>query len=231
MPWPTHRPMRSDGPEQVVPAQKASDGVNSPTAAPSKPKKQPRVSKEERRLLERVRSGDVNAYGELVRKYENRIVAVLVGMVRNREDARDLAQKAFIRAYDRLDRFQERSSFYTWLYRIAFNLAIDFKRSQARRPTDEYDDARAVDSVEHAAPDAGPEHNTRRARLRNSIQEAIEALPKDQRAVVVLREIEGLAYREIAEILEIPEGTVMSRLFYARKRLQQSLAETREEWK
>jgi len=208
----------------------APSTVNNPDVQASKRKKKSSAGREERKLLERIRAGDVEAYGVLVRKYESRVYAVLLGMVRNTEDARELAQKAFIRAYEKLDRFEGNSSFYTWLYRIAFNMAIDFKRRQARRPEDEYDDTRGMQTALPSAPDEQPEDEVRRARLRQALVSAIDDLPKDQRAVVVLREVEGLSYREIAEILDVPEGTVMSRLFYARKKLQQVLGDVREDW-
>jgi RNA polymerase sigma-70 factor (ECF subfamily) len=214
--------------------------TSSGRGAPNKPGRRASNSKkararqgDDRKLVEKVRAGDADAYAELVRRYETRIIALLLGMVRNREDARDLAQQAFIKAYRNLDRFRGSSSFYTWLYRIAFNLAIDFKRRKKNRPASEYDDGRstseASDLVFGRPGDENPHRDLARSRLRAVLEDAIAQLPKDQRAVVVLREVEGLSYKEIADVLDCPEGTVMSRLFYARKKLQDILRDVKEE--
>jgi RNA polymerase sigma-70 factor, ECF subfamily len=180
-----------------------------------------------------VREGDTTAYRGLVEKYQTRVYQMVYGMVRNREDARDITQDAFVKAYDNLHRFRLESSFYTWIYRIAMNLSIDFLRKRQRRgPVTEYDEAIAhrdddggIDEAHHQD---GPARTLERKRLYERIMDAMEELPEDQRQVVLLRELEGLSYKEIAEVMEIPEGTVMSRLYYARKKLQKMLAGERE---
>ncbi len=174
-----------------------------------------------------VRDGDTTAYQGLVEKYQMRIYHLVYGMVRNQEDARDLAQEAFVKAYRNLGSFRLESSFYTWIYRIASNLAIDFLRKKKRRGTSEFDEqlvSKGADGgVDEARHQVSPAKSLERKQLYARIMDAMEQLPEDQRQVVLLRELDGLSYKDIADIMEIPEGTVMSRLYYARKRLQQLL--------
>lgn len=179
-----------------------------------------------------VREGDTTAYRGLVEKYQTRVYQLVYGMVRNQEDAKDLTQDAFVKAYDNLHRFRLEASFYTWIYRIASNVAIDFIRKRKRRGTTEFDEqiaARGADGgmAEQHGQDS-PSRTLERKQLYARIMDAMQELPEDQRQVILLRELEGLAYKEIAEVMEVPEGTVMSRLYYARKKLQKLLAEERE---
>lgn len=182
-------------------------------------------------LVKAVLDGDGTAYRGLVERYQGRIYNVCYGMVRNPEDARDLAQDAFVKAYKNLHRFRLESSFYTWICRIAMNVSIDWLRRQKVRRAEAFDEGIAtresggVISLAHHRNDPGKD--LERKRIYEAILEALDELPEDQKQVVVLREIEGLAYKEIAAVLDIPEGTVMSRLYYARKKLQKSLAEVR----
>lgn len=182
-------------------------------------------------MLLRVKEGDGTAYRGLVEKYQGRVYAMAYGMVRNREDARDIAQEAFVKAYNNLGKFRLESSFYTWLYRIAMNLAIDFTRKRKRRATSGFDDEIAARDEHGGIAEIHHEDSPRkvleRKQLHARIMDAMEKLPDDQRQVVLLRELEGLSYREIADITGIPEGTVMSRLFYARKKLQKLLSDIR----
>lgn len=186
---------------------------------------------EDHELVRAVLDGDATAYRGLVERYQGRIYSVCYGMVRNREDARDLAQEAFVKAFKNLSRFRFGASFYTWLCRIAMNVSIDHLRRQKVRRADEYDDGIAsrdsagVISLTHHKNNPGKD--LERKRLHAKILEAMEELPDEQKQVIVLREIEGLAYKEIAEVMGIPEGTVMSRLYYARKKLQKALLEER----
>jgi RNA polymerase sigma-70 factor, ECF subfamily len=185
---------------------------------------------EDRALIEAVIAGDASAYRGLVERYEQRIYSVVYGMVRNQEDARDLAQDAFIKAYKNLHRFRLESSFYTWLYRIAMNVCIDFHRRRKLRRTEEFDEgigARGSDgAIDPMHRKLDPSKDLERKQLRGRIMAAMDELPEEQKQIVVLREIDGMSYKEIAEVLDIPEGTVMSRLFYARKKLQASLKES-----
>lgn len=185
----------------------------------------------DKELLEAVLAGDTTAYRGLVEKYQGRVYAMTYGMLRNREDARDITQEAFVKAYHNLESFRLESSFYTWLYRIAMNLAIDFVRKRKRRPTTSFEEgvaAREGDgSIAAIHHQDSPRRTMERQQLYGRIMDAMEKLPDDQRQVVLLRELEGLSYKEISEVMDIPEGTVMSRLFYARKKLQKLLADDR----
>jgi len=190
----------------------------------------PEIDDPDRALVEAVRGGDGTAYRGLVERYQGRIYAVIYGMVRNREDARELTQEAFVKAYRNLGSFRLEAKFSTWLRRIAMNVSIDHLRRQKLRRTEEFDEGIAsrdqgVISLAHHREDPG--RNLEQKRLRERIFEAMDSLPDDQQQAIVLREIEGLAYKEIAEIMGIPEGTVMSRLYYARKKLQALLADER----
>lgn len=185
-------------------------------------------------MVEAVQAGDATAYRGLVEKYQGRIYAVMYGMVRNREDARDLTQEAFVKAYRNLHGFRADSRFYTWLYRIAMNLAIDFVRRRGRAPVSAgaEEDVTLRDAsrgIEDADRIDGPRRELERKRLYGAIMDAVDELPENQKQVILLREVEGLSYKEIAEVLDIAEGTVMSRLFYARKKLQARLADHRGE--
>lgn len=175
-------------------------------------------------LVARVLKGDKNAFRPIVERYQNRLYAMVVGMVRDEAEARDLVQNAFIKSYQGLDTFRLDSSFYTWIYRIAMNLAIDSCRKRRRRKTGSFDEAVAArdddgEMLELHHTD-GPAEALQRKELRHRIFAAMEELTEEQREVLLLREVEGLSYAEISESMGIPEGTVMSRLFYARKKMQ-----------
>ena len=183
----------------------------------------------DRELLHAVLEGDSTAYRGLVEKYQGRVYSMVYGMVRNREDARDLTQEAFVKAYRNLQGFRLEASFYTWLYRIAMNLAIDHTRKRKRREVAGFDESVAtkdadggIDAVHHGD---SPSKALERKQLLRRIMDGMQKLSDDQRQVILLREVEGLSYKEISEVMEIPEGTVMSRLFYARKKLQKILSE------
>ncbi len=180
-------------------------------------------------LVARVLKGDKNAFRPIVERYQNRLYVMVVGMVRDEAEARDLVQNAFIKAYQSLDSFRLDSAFYTWIYRIAMNLAIDSCRKRRRRKTGSFDEAVAArdedgEMLELHHTD-GPAEALQRKELRQRIFAAMEELTEEQREVLMLREVEGLSYAEISETMGIPEGTVMSRLFYARKKMQGLLRE------
>jgi RNA polymerase sigma-70 factor (ECF subfamily) len=158
----------------------------------------------------------MEAFGELVTKYRTRIYSMLHGMVQNEDDSWDLAQEAFLKAWRSIHQFQGRSSFYTWLYSLTVNLAFDSLRRKGRRVEVELDDA-----IPSSLP--SPRANYRRTEIRQHINAALAQLTPEHRAVIVLKEIEDLQCHEIAEILGISVGTVMSRLFYGRKKLQSIL--------
>ena len=171
-------------------------------------------------LVARAREGDRDAFRVLVERYEGRVYAIAFGLVGHREDARDVVQEALFKAYRMLGGFRGESSFYTWLYRIVVNVAIDLRRKERPSPLEAPD--RLADEGAESPADAAY-----RQELRTAIRTAVEALPAEQRAVIVLRELEGLSYAEIAEVEQVPIGTVMSRLFYARRKLQAALARYR----
>jgi RNA polymerase sigma-70 factor (ECF subfamily) len=185
----------------------------------------------DRELLEAVLEGDNTAYRGLVEKYQGRVYSMVYGMIRNREDARDITQEAFVKAYRNLKGFRLEASFYTWLYRIAMNLAIDHTRKRKRREVAGFDESIAskdadggIDQIHH---EDSPSKALERKQLLARIMDCMQKLSDDQRQVILLREVEGLSYKEIADVMGIPEGTVMSRLFYARKKLQKMLTEER----
>jgi len=188
-----------------------------------------RVEPTDGELVERARAGDREAVDVLLQRYQRRLLGVVVGMVRNPDDAREIIQETFVRVFRSLDSFKGDSSFYTWLYRIAMNLAIDHQRREGKRPSVEFDEgvAHTEESVGRGSAVIGtdPFDRVRSRELGQKIFEAIESLTPDHRAVILLREIDGLSYEEISEVLQCSMGTVMSRLHYARKKLQARLQE------
>jgi RNA polymerase sigma-70 factor (ECF subfamily) len=165
-------------------------------------------------------------------RYHRRAFAVAVGVVKNEEDALDVVQEAFVKVHRNIDKFQGSSSFYTWLYRIIMNAAIDQVRRKRKHKTLEFDEAVARDEEEIAGDgaivpslaDDNPGRVALRRELAGAIETALETLSESHRAVIVLREIEGMSYEEMSEVLGVPKGTIMSRLFHARKNLQAALA-------
>lgn len=187
--------------------------------------------REDREMVERVLAGDDTAFRGLVEKYQERLYQMAYGVLRNREDARDVTQDAFIKAYRSLSSFRRESSFYTWLYRIGMNLSIDLTRKRKRREAGGLredvatrDDEGAIHEIHHQD---SPRRVIERRQLYDQIMDAMDQLPEDQKQVILLRELEGMSYREIAEVMDVAEGTIMSRLYYARKKLQQLLSEVR----
>ncbi len=178
-------------------------------------------------LVRKTRRGDRAAFQELVEKYQQRIYAVAYGLLGNREDALDAVQEAFIMTYKPLDKFKEKSGFYTWLYRIATNAAIDLGRKRGRREEVEFREEIEGDEEKGSYPvgpaSENPAEDLMQKELGEMIEDAIEQLPPDQKTAIMLREIEGLSYREIAKIMRCSQGTVMSRLHYGRKKLQELL--------
>jgi RNA polymerase sigma-70 factor (ECF subfamily) len=171
---------------------------------------------EDLELIRRSQSGDTEAFDELVSKYRAKIFTMVYGMVRNEHDASDLAQEGFLKAWRSIHRFDGRSSFYTWLYRITVNLTLDSLRRKGRCQEVELSDA-----IPSFVP--GPGVNYERAEIREQVNAALAQLSPEHRVVVVMRELEDMQYHEIAEVLNLSVGTVMSRLFYARKKLQSIL--------
>jgi RNA polymerase sigma-70 factor (ECF subfamily) len=167
-------------------------------------------------LVRRSQAGDTEAFGELVTKYRTKIFTMVYGMVRNEPDAWDLAQEAFVRAWHSIHRFEGRSSFYTWLYSLTMNVTLESLRRKKQHQEVELNDA-----IPSSLPN--PLVDCQRREIRKRVIAALANLSPEHRAVVVLKELEGVQYHEIAEILNLSMGTVMSRLFYARKHLQSLL--------
>jgi RNA polymerase sigma-70 factor (ECF subfamily) len=170
--------------------------------------------------VEQARGGDPRAYAHLVEAYQERVYAIAFGVVRNRDDAWDVAQEAFVKAYRNLDRFEGQSAFYTWLYRITTNLAIDHLRERKRKRTEPLEGLAPAAPADHRA---DPGAAADREELSRVLASAMDRLSEKHRAIIVLREVEGLSYEEMAEVLGIAKGTVMSRLFHARQKLQELL--------
>ncbi len=179
--------------------------------------------KDDGQLIDESLAGQSAAFGQLVQKYQDRLYNTLVHVLGNADDALDAAQDAFVQAFVKLDTFQRNSAFYTWLYRIAFNMAVTQRRR--RRPTVSVEHARETSGAEPIDEADRPEEALQRNEQRRQVQEAIGRLPEDQRSVLVLREIDGCCYETIAEILEMPIGTVRSRLHRARLQLREELKE------
>lgn len=184
---------------------------------------------EDRALVERVRSGDVHAFDNLVHKYRERIYSVLYNITSNREDAADLTQETFIKAFTSIKSFKGKSSFYTWLYRIGVNHALgQQKKNRLRRffSLETVDDnMSSSEVVEHLAEKRQAGRDTLVSELQEKLNDALQKLSINHRTVVVLFEIEGLSHQEIAEIMDCSEGTVRSRLHYAKQQLQSFLQE------
>ena len=177
-------------------------------------------------LVERVQRGDKNAFNLLVRKYQHKVINLVARYVNNPGDVPDVAQEAFIKAYRALPTFRGESAFYTWLYRIAVNTAKNYLTSQGRRPPSsdvEADEAEYYGGGEALQEVATPENLALTDEIKRTVFAAIEALPEDLRTAITLREMEGLSYEEIAEIMDCPVGTVRSRIFRAREAIDKRL--------
>lgn len=181
----------------------------------------------DQQLVERVQRGDKGAFDLLVSKYQRKIFRLLSRLIRDTAEVEDVAQEAFIKAYRALPNFRGESAFYTWLYRIAINTAKNHLVSQGRRvPTTteaDIEEAETFDDGERLRDLNTPESMLRTKQVAEAVNRAIDQLPEDLRTAIVLREIEGLSYEEIAESMNCPIGTVRSRIFRAREAIAQEL--------
>ena len=177
---------------------------------------------QEVQIVQRVLQGDVNAFEKLVLEYEKSVYAITQRMTGNAEDAADMTQETFIKAYNSLSSFRGDSKFSVWLYRIATNVCLDFLRSRSRKPTVslsvEDDDGEEVE-LDIADESQSPERLLERGLTRDAVRRGLNALSPEYRQILLLREIQGLSYEEIADVLTLEVGTVKSRIFRARKRL------------
>jgi RNA polymerase sigma-70 factor (ECF subfamily) len=184
---------------------------------------------DDRGLVRAAQKGDEHAFREHVEKYQRRIYQLALGMTKDPDDAMDIAQETFVRVHKYLPSFKGDSSFFTWTYRIATNLCLDAQRKKGRTErvdVEEGDEAEieaAMDPPSHAL--AGPQRQALNEELKGKLDEALAGLSENHRAILLLREVEGLSYEELAKVLDIRKGTVMSRLFHARLKMQNKLRE------
>lgn len=198
-----------------------------------------REAEEDRALITKAQSTDgptrAAAFRQLVERHQRRAFAIAFGLVRDEHDAHEIVQEAFLRVYKGIGSFEGSSSFFTWLYRIVTNLAIDLMRKPGRKAA-ELDESRIVDD-EADAPlalvsridGADPVDVIRRREIATRIQTALDALPHYHRAVILMREVEGMSYEEMAEAMNVSKGTIMSRLFHARQKMQKALSDCYQE--
>ena len=208
--------------------------MNIQPASPSKPETAVPEGPGDHELVARCQKGETGAFNELITRYRQRCFSMIYQMVRNEDDAWDLAQDGFVRAWRSIGHFKGQSSFYTWLYRVMTNVALDWLRKKHIQGAQEFDDSIGLRRIEPGAvtapkADLEPAERIADAEIRTRINDAIEKLSPEHRTAVVLREIEGLEYTEIAEAMDCSIGTVMSRLFYARKKLQTLLQDVYEQ--
>jgi RNA polymerase sigma factor (sigma-70 family) len=176
----------------------------------------------EKKIIEKVLGGDANAFEELVLKYEKTVYNLALRMVGDRDDAFDMTQEAFIKAYGSLSSFRGDSKFSVWIYRIATNVCLDFLRSKSRKQqvsltvSDDDDEDAQLDIPD---PSSAPEQQLMQKMSMQSVEEGLKTLPDKQRQILVMRELGGMSYAEIGAALSLEEGTVKSRIFRARKRL------------
>ena len=188
---------------------------------------------EDAQLVARCQGGDTAAFNEVVTKYRSKVHSTIFNLVRSEQDAWDLSQETFLKAWRNMDRFRGQSSLFTWLYRIATNVTIDWLRRKQIESGVEFDDSLGMKEIEpgsatapHAEP--APHQRLQNAEIQARIDSAMAQLSAEHRAIIILREVEGLRYEEIAEATGCSVGTVMSRLFYARKKLQSLLRDVYE---
>jgi RNA polymerase sigma-70 factor (ECF subfamily) len=180
-------------------------------------------------LVSRAKDGDDDAFRALVVRYQRKVYALALGVVKDADLAWDVAQETFVRVHAHLAQFEAKSSFSTWLFRIGTHLAIDSVRRERRSLKEEVDEvneshlAEGGEGILSTALGNDPRENVLRRELADKMQEALATLPEKHRTILVLREVEGLSYEELAERLGIHKGTVMSRLFHARRKMQAAL--------
>jgi RNA polymerase sigma-70 factor (ECF subfamily) len=180
-------------------------------------------------LARRAKAGDEEAFGELVRLYHGRVFALAYQIVNNEDDAREMAQQAWIKAWRRLGGFRGDAGFYTWMYRVTTRVCLDFLRKRGRRQELPLDDALepTPDVGAEPAPSVSPrpDRQLERKEIRDAFEAALQTLSPEHRTTLVLREVEGLSYAEIAKTMRCRKGTVMSRLYYARRYLREQMGD------
>jgi len=211
----------------------SADALPSPAApAPDRTKSPDPPQEPDESLVAKVQSGDTSAFDQLIERYKGRLYATIYHMTSNHEDAADLLQETLIRAFRAMPRFRRDARFSTWAHRIAINVTINHLRQNKRRATlsldqmeidpNELDSIRELLSEQSLRPGEDPEH--RLANLQKILNESIQTLSENHRAVVVMHSVQGLTHAQIAEVLGVPEGTVKTRLFHAHRLLRKKLA-------
>jgi RNA polymerase sigma-70 factor (ECF subfamily) len=207
--------------------------LNAPTAQAERTASIETTLPDDSDLVTRCQRGDTTAFNELVTRYRGKAYAMIYNMVHNEQDAWDLAQDGFLKAWKSIGRFRGQSSFYTWLYRIMMNVTIDSLRRKQIGGETEFDDSVALSNIDPNSSTTPhttllPEDKIAGDEIRARIDAAVARLTPEHRAVILMREIDGMEYQEIADALECSIGTVMSRLFYARKKMQTMLRDVYE---
>ena len=228
------RGVRVVGPGSSAPPDRDVVGsVNSHRAQTSNRRARQAEAQQDRAAITRAQTGDTSAFRQLVERYQHRAYVLAVGLVRDEQDAQEVVQEAFLRVHKNLASFNGGSSFFTWLYRIVTNLSIDLMRRPFRREGSLVE--RSATAPEDDLPfmarldGSDPLDHVHRCEMAASISAALDALPPYHRGVIILREVEGMSYQEIAEVMGVSKGTVMSRLFHARQKLQRALKTCYEE--
>ncbi len=179
------------------------------------------MNPEETDLISRCQQGDQEALKGIFEKYQKKVYGIAYGVVRQREEALDIVQEVFIKLFRSIKNFKGRSQFYTYLYRMTMNTAIDHARKTAKQSMSSLDEEGSFQPSDE--PEKGPERVLLQKELEERVKMAMEKLPAEQRAAIVLKDVEGLSYQEMAEAMGCSIGTVMSRLHYGRKRMQELL--------
>lgn len=190
------------------------------------------MEEDDLKLVERAQAGDQDAFQAIVERYQRKVYSICYGMLKDKADSYDVSQEVFIKVYRYLEKFNHDSSFYTWLYRITVNKCIDFIRKRDRRREVDYNDEvkrkREVGGDDNIMPSKlglRPDRVYGRKELRAKMLEALETLSEKHRTILILREVEGLSYDEMADVLDVSKGTVMSRLYHARRYFQAAIEE------
>ena len=180
----------------------------------------------DKEIIERVKGGDKKAYDLLVLKYQQRVINLISRFVKNHSDALDVSQETFIKAYRALPNFRGESAFYTWLYRIAVNTAKNHLTVQSRKITKSDYDVTDIEQIEgnmSLTEQTTPENLLHKDELQETVLKTIENLPEDLKSAIMLREIDGLSYEDIANVMDCPVGTVRSRIFRARETIDNKI--------
>jgi RNA polymerase sigma-70 factor (ECF subfamily) len=179
------------------------------------------VDREETEMISRCQQGDQEALKEIFDKYHKKVYSIAYGVVRQREEALDVVQEVFIKLFRSVKDFKGRSHFYTYLYRMAMNTAIDHRRKDGKQFISSLDEEGSFEPSDEV--EKGPERILLQKELEEKVKLAMDKLPDEQKAALIFRDVEGLSYQEMAEAMRCSIGTVMSRLHYGRKRMQESL--------